>query len=361
MKKILFVTNHLQYSDGVARALLNLVNNLDKTQYDISVCAIFRKDEKFIQQFNKNIKVFSVFNRYFKGLYKLLKFVPKRFIINKVIREKYDIVIAYQRGYPTELLAHSRVSMPKIAFMHGYDTESIKYHKNYNKIICVAESSAIDYKEIVDFADKVTYCHNVLEVEDIKEKSQDTVDIAKDFELMKKPILTFVGRLSKEKGIERTLNSLAKLRDENLGFTYVIVGDGPMREEVEGQIQRLKLDRVVKMYGFQKNPYKYLSLSNACICNSYTEGLNTACIESSILGLDILSTDVSGAKEIVLNPDVGLVCKNNDEAIYNCLKDYIVNKYPNDMWADNKEPAKQKWQKESVVKKFNDIVSEVLK
>ena len=134
MTKILFVTNHLQYSDGVAKALLNLVNNLEETKYEISICALFRLDKEFVKQFNSNIKVFSVFNGYFRGLSKILKVIPKRFLLKCVVREQYDVVVAYQFGYPTELLASSYITTKKIAFMHGYDTSSIKYHKNFNKM-----------------------------------------------------------------------------------------------------------------------------------------------------------------------------------------------------------------------------------
>ena len=118
---------------------------------------------------------------------------------------------------------------------------------------------------------------------------------------------------------------------------------------------------MLKCLDFKKNPYKYLNLSDAYVCNSYGEGLCTACIEATILNLDILSTQVSGAKEIVTNPDVGVVCENNDEAIYNCLKDYIINKYPNDEWRNNKALAKQKWQKQNIINKFNNIINEVVK
>ena len=55
MKKILFVTNHLQHSDGVAKALLNLVNNLDNSKYMITICAMFTIDKNFIKKFNKDV------------------------------------------------------------------------------------------------------------------------------------------------------------------------------------------------------------------------------------------------------------------------------------------------------------------
>ena len=361
MKKVLFVTNHLQYSDGVAKALLNLVNNLDAEKYEISVCSLFTTDKNFISNFNNNIKIFSVFNRYFRGMHKLLKLVPKKLILNKVLKEKYDLVVAYQFGYPTELLSSEHVKLPKIAFMHGYDTSAIKLHKNYNKIVCVAKSSSEDYKRVVNFQERVTYCHNVFEFDDIVEKSKESIDVQDEFKLMKRPILAFVGRLSEEKGVERTLRAIAQLKGEGLCCSLAIVGDGSLKQQIESEINRLNLQEDIKMLGFQRNPYKFLAHCDAYVCNSYVEGLSTSCIEASVLGLDVISTEVSGAKEIVLDPEIGIVCENTDEAILNSLRTYIKDCYPTNKWKYNKEKAKQKWLKENVVKKFDTIIDEVLK
>lgn len=361
MKKILFLTNHLQFSDGVARALLNLTNNLDPNKYDISICALYKKDLEFIKQFNKNIKIFSIFNFYFRGLRRIVKLIPSHFILNKIIRDRFDVIIAYQHGSPTELLSSKNLKIPKIAFMHGYDTTDIKYHRNYDKIICVAESSSLNYKQVVDFPEKVTYCHNILEVDDIIQKSNEPFAFQEDFNLLQTPKLIFVGRLSPEKGISRTLRALEKIKKENIKFSYTIIGDGPIRKQIENEIINLGLHNEVKMFGFQKNPYKFLKACDAYICSSYGEGLCTACIEASILGLDIISTNVSGAKEIILNPDVGLVCENTDESIYHCLKDYIANKFTNNEWKNNKEIAKEKWKKENIIKKFDSIIDDIIK
>ena len=360
MKKILFVTNHLQYSDGVAQALLNLVNNLDESRYEVSICALFRLDRDFIKQFKSNIKIFSIFHGYFKGLSKILKFIPKNILLKKVVKQHYDVVVAYQFGYPTELLSSPHITTKKIAFMHGYDTSSIKYHNNYNKIICVAESSAINYSKLFEFKDKITYCHNILENDNIMDKSLENEDLKKDFASMQKPVICFVGRLSEEKGIERTLNAFSKIKKDGLSFSYLIIGDGGLKNSIQKQIEELNLEENVKMYGFQKNPYKYMALSDAYLCSSFSEGLSTTSIEASILGLDILSTEVSGAKEIVLNPDIGIVCENSFEGIYDCLKEYISTAYPNNLWKDNKELAKEKWKKEYNLKRFDDLICEVV-
>lgn len=361
MKKILFVTNHLQHSDGVAKALLNLVNNLDNSKYMITICAMFTIDKNFIKKFNKDVKIFSVFNRYFRGMHKLLKFIPNSIILKRVLKEDYDIVVAYQRGYPTEILSSKYVKIPKIVFMHGYDTNSINYHKKYDKVVCVSQFACDEYKKIVDFPQNITYCHNIIDIQDVINKGKETEDVEHLFKDFKRPILSYVGRLSEEKGLERTLKCLAEIKKAEIDFTYILIGDGVIKSKIENEIENLDLQKCVKMFGFQINPYKFMALSDCYICGSFTEGLSTSCIEASVLGLDVISTDVSGAQEIIYSPDIGMVCENNEEAIVQCLKDYIVNKYPSKFWEDNKSLAKEKWIKEHTLNKFDSIINEVLK
>lgn len=45
-KSIVFVTNHLQYSDGVAKSLLGICNNLDFNKYEITVIGLFKYDKE---------------------------------------------------------------------------------------------------------------------------------------------------------------------------------------------------------------------------------------------------------------------------------------------------------------------------
>ncbi len=356
MKKILFVLNHLQYSDGVAKALLNLVNNLDLEKYDITICSLFKYDNEFVSRFNSKIKTFSLFKGYFRGLRRILKFVPAKLLIKKIIKDNYDVVIAYQYGMPTELLSRDCVKSPKIVFMHGYDQTSQKYHEKYNKVVCVSQFASEKYKLIFSQPEKVTYCHNVIEVQEVEDKSQNGEE-AGQYLNCTRPILSFVGRLSPEKGVERTLYALADLKQKNLKFTYLIVGDGSLKTSIENKINELDLCDYVKMVGFQKNPYQFMAVSDCYVCSSFSEGLSTTSIEAAILKKDIISTDVSGAREIVLDPDIGLVCENSEEALKDALENYISNLYNSDKFNSNRLKAKEKWNKQKTIERFEEIIN----
>lgn len=92
------------------------------------------------------------------------------------------------------------------------------------------------------------------------------------------------------------------------------------------QIHDLSLENEVELLGYQENPYQYVDKCDVFICSSFTEGLSTATIEALILGKAIVSTDVSGAREILGDSEYGLIVDNSNEGIYEGLKHLLDNK-----------------------------------
>ena len=82
-KKILFVTNHFRFSNGVATVLRNLIANLDENEYDISLLAIYEFNQEFAAPIMNKIKVIPGYNFYFRGFDKLINLIrQKRYIRN---------------------------------------------------------------------------------------------------------------------------------------------------------------------------------------------------------------------------------------------------------------------------------------
>ena len=171
------------------------------------------------------------------------------------------------------------------------------------------------------------------------------------------PVFGFVGRLSTEKGVDRVLKSISNLKNE-FKFLYLVVGDGPEKSKLLNLVDEYQINDYVKFFGFQNNPYKYMNLFDCYICSSTGEGLSTTCIESSLLHKHIISTDVSGATEIILEPEIGVVVDNTQEAIENAMKNYLQKKYDLKNWDNNFKKANEKWSKQNILLKFDGIIGE---
>lgn len=185
-------------------------------------------------------------------------------------------------------------------------TFALLYYKflfpHLDRLFCVSkevkESIIKSFPQIP--ASKVTVVYNAHNVNDIKSKANESLDSSEEDELFNKPIFLYVGRFDNNKAPERAVSSFAEAfsnSDEQLVF---IGGDNRYQEKVKLIAQQLKVIDRVHFLGRKINPYKYIARAKALISCSYSEGLPGVIIESSILGVPVVSTNSSvGVWEIL--------------------------------------------------------------
>lgn len=120
-------------------------------------------------------------------------------------------------------------------------------------------------------------------------------------------VLVCVARLSEQKAIGVLLQAVAKVLHDGVECKCIIVGDGPLRGQLENQAQELDLSRAVFFEGFQKDIRSYLQAGSAFILTSRTEGLPLSILEAMACGLPCIVTDVGGNAEAVSHQVNGLV------------------------------------------------------
>ncbi len=100
------------------------------------------------------------------------------------------------------------------------------------------------------------------------------------------PRLVNIGRIVEQKGQVILVEAAARLRDRGVDFELVIVGDGPMRTEIERLIGQHKLERRVRITGYLSNQgvRDELLAARALILPSFAEGLPAVFFESLALG-----------------------------------------------------------------------------
>lgn len=135
-----------------------------------------------------------------------------------------------------------------------------------------------------------------------------------------------VGKLLKSKGFDRVLRITKQLIAENYSVHTYILGEGPEKEDLQNYIENNGMKKNVTLLGYQINPYKYISKCDLFVCASYAEGFSTAATEALILGVPVCTVEVSGMKEMLgENNEYGIVTENNDEALYQGIKELINN------------------------------------
>lgn len=112
-----------------------------------------------------------------------------------------------------------------------------------------------------------------------------------------------VGRLTEQKGQLLLLQAMAHLKAEGLPFTLTLVGDGPMRHELEQFIAENNLGQQVRLVGSLSGEgiREELSAARLFVLPSFAEGLPVVIMEAFALGRPVISSFVAGIPELVEN------------------------------------------------------------
>ena len=124
-----------------------------------------------------------------------------------------------------------------------------------------------------------------------------------------------VGRLYPQKNQEMMIRAFAKVADEFPDWQLVIYGEGPLRESLELIVESLEMKDRVLLPGRTEHVVEELRKSKIFCMSSDYEGMSNSMIEAICVGLPIVTTDVSGVKELLDNGKNGVIvpCGDVDE------------------------------------------------
>jgi glycosyltransferase involved in cell wall biosynthesis len=127
-------------------------------------------------------------------------------------------------------------------------------------------------------------------------------------------VLVAAGRLGPQKDYPTLLRALAQARSE-VNADLVILGDGPLRDEIGGMIAGLNLGGHVHMPGYAANVPDYIARSDAFILTSRFEGFPNVLAEALALGKTAIATDApGGSAEILGEGKYGYLAPVGDDA-----------------------------------------------
>ena len=139
-------------------------------------------------------------------------------------------------------------------------------------------------------------------------------------------VLTYVGRLSGEKGVPVLLESLHLLKQQNYDFQLNLLGDGDARQALEQLVREKGLANNVRFAGFvdQTTIVDTLSNSDIFVLPSFAEGIPVALMEAMAMGVPVIATYVGGVAELVIDKVTGLVTYPSDrEGLARAIATYI--------------------------------------
>lgn len=366
MKKILFLIHDLEYG-GAEKVLVNLVNNMDKTKFDITVMTLF--DVGVNKQFlSSDITYKSCFTKMVRGNSHMMKLLSPSQLHKLMIKEKYDIEISYLEGPCARIISGCPDKDTKlVSWIHIEQKtkerasksfrsyrEALECYNKYNQIICVSETVKEDFQSIFPISVPIDVRYNTNESEKIVQRSKELIN-GTAFQPDEIKIVG-VGKLLKNKGFDRILRIVKKLLSENFPIHLYILGEGPEKGSLEKYTADNKMEKHVTLLGYQLNPYKYIAQCDLFVCASYAEGFSTAATEALILGTPVCTVEVSGMKEMLgENNEYGIVTANDSEALYHSIRKMISDPAMLQHYRKKAKERGKSFSKEATVKAVEDM------
>ena len=334
-KKILFLTSSLT-GGGAERVLVNLVNNMNTDEFDITVETMFFNGVN-AQFLKPEIRLFCKNAPNFHGVSHIIKRIPDKILYKYFIgNAKYDVIVAFIHGAPAKVVSGcTDDSIKKLVWIHTKEIENgtivkfystkektVESYSRFNRIVAVSEDVKAAFAEYSGLGEKITVRYNVNDTEKIKRLAEEPFERNRDTFY----ISTF-GRLAEEKRFDRLINVGRMLKNDGLNFEIHIFGAGAEKEKLESLISETETGDCVFLDGFMDNPYKVFSHSELFVCSSDIEGMSTAMSEAVILGVPVITTDVSGAKEVLGDSnEYGIVTQKNEDDLYRAIKSFITDR-----------------------------------
>lgn len=122
-----------------------------------------------------------------------------------------------------------------------------------------------------------------------------------------------VGRIIKQKNPALLINAFAKISDNYPDYTLHFYGDGDMLEEMQKKTKELNIGDKVVFEGSVSDVFEQIKDASLFVMTSNYEGMPNALLEAMCLGLPCISTNVSGAADVISNGDNGILINIGDE------------------------------------------------
>lgn len=359
-KKVIFLTKAL-WIGGIETALVNLLKHFDYQKYDVTLL-VLRAQLNLLEQISPSCRIliadrektYSFSEKYqFARMYHLteeaenpsrlhkmlmwttpvIKWIENRLYIRYIRRclngEHFDTCVIYSDVVAETAIRAVAADRYLMYYHHGamrhvYHDEVA--YRRCEKIIAVSENQANELKQFVPYAaDKVMVIHNLTDVDGIRQKAEQPVQEV--FDPQRFHIVT-VGRVSHEKGMDIAVQVCAKLVESGRkDICWWIVGDGPAMHEVKTLVKEIKVEPYIRLVGMKNNPYPYIRKADLYVQPSRFESFGLTIMEAIILGKTVISTNTSGAKEIMLQQIDDIICVDSVEELLCAVKSFISGKH----------------------------------
>ncbi len=314
---------------GAENVLVDLVNHMDQSKFRITVQTLFDQDSQK-DRLREGIEYRSFLRRQFHGNSRLMAYIPAKLLYRLIVRKRYDIAVSYLEGPTTHILAGCPYpDTKKAAWVHvemnaerqlsvGFRSfeAACSAYRRFERIVFVAKSVKNSFERVShQVFPNGCVRYNTINSESILEKALEPIPAASFSE--NEFNIVSVGRIIEAKGFDRLARIQKRLTESGYHTHVYVLGTGQDLEKIEALASECGISDSFTFLGFQDNPYRYVSRADLFVCSSRREGFSTAVSEALVLGVPVVSTNCSGAYELLGEQnEYGVVTESNEDALY---------------------------------------------
>lgn len=335
MKKKLLISAYSLGLGGIEKALVNLLQMIDKNRYEVTL-VLEKKEGIFLEQLPKEIEVVeyhihddkNIMLRKLKNRIQLIKWKYQHknkydFAISFTTYSRPGAHIALNASPHNALWIHNNYEqiyegdVTKMAqFFHVVQAEKFK-----NLVFVSFDNQEAVCKYFPNFRKKSMVCNNIIDYQKMLDCAKEKVTISK-----KKTTFLNVGRHEEhQKRLSRIIIASKRLVEEGYDFQIWFVGDGVDSQEYRRQVVENGLTNVILFLGKCDNPFPYYKKSDAVLLSSQYEGYPVVFIEAMTMNKPLITTKVSDYHEI--EDQFGIVVENSGEGVYQGMKEFLDSGY----------------------------------
>ena len=370
----------------VKTLLLPLINKLMEEGYDVDICCTPGNESKKLEQLGYKFKYVRIDRKInplsnFKsliGLYRVIKsgkydivhtHTPSASILGRIAARlaRVPIIVYTAHGF----YFHENMSKFEYKFFTTLEKILGRYFTDY--IFIQSEEDYRTAKQLrIIGENKMIYIGNGVDLEkfNIENVQIDTVSFKTALGIPPEgKVITFIGRLVKEKGIIDLIDAFVKLARDYRDVFLLIIGDvttnerdDKTKEEIKEILENVNFKDRFIITGYREDIPELLKISDIFVLPSYREGLPRSIIEAMAMSKPVVTYNIRGCREEVINGETGILVSPGDieslsSAILKLYKDPELRKR---MGNNGRKRAEELYDERKVIEKELFTINELL-
>lgn len=348
--KITFVTSTL-HSGGSERVMSLLANNLSDRGYEVEILCINK--HIIFYPLRDKVKVWFAEDEVGTSIFKKAIWLRKH-----VKATNPDMVIAFMlEVFCLTLAALIGIKIPVIS-SERIDPHFFGKAKGFLRWLLLRRTThlVVQTQQIKAFYSKKLQARTTIIPNPVTEKVFELKPVEKENRLIA------VGRLAYQKNYSMMLEAMKNIISDFPDYHLVIYGDGPERKVYEQEIADKGLEKYVSLPGKTERILEEMNRSKVFVMTSDFEGMSNAMLEAICVGLPVVTTEVSGAHDLIENGKNGFITKVRDvnaftDALRKVLSDEELMKTMGEL---NRQKA-ENFKTEKIVDQWEALILQIAK